>query len=178
MDHEGQDDVSPYSTLPLLHNACLECAWKCLFIKETSNIMKVPLEPLYPRCAFVLRRLYGPVQCSGFVSARGRKYLSIMKTGERRRTPSNQITAELNLVAQPVGWKLTRSKSYKTVAQIPAWRPCNYSDSSREKRGSRHLGAALSFLECRLFLSYRDLPKRLLMCGRTRQYRIISLREE
>ena len=34
----------------------------------------------------------------------------------------------------------------------------NYSDSSREKRGSGHLGAALSFLECRLFLSYRDLP--------------------
>src|SRR5215467_1275346 len=51
------------------------------------------------------------------------------------------------------------------------------SDSSREKRGSRHLGAALSFLECRLFLSCRDLPKRLLMCGRTWQYRIISLRE-
>jgi len=49
---------------------------------------------------------------------------------------------------------------------------------SCQHSGSRHLGAALSFLECRLFLSYRDLPKRLLMCGRTRQYRIISLREE
>jgi len=30
----------------------------------------------------------------------------------------------------------------------------------------------------RLFLSYRDLPKRLLMCGRTWQYGIISFREE
>ena len=49
MDHEGQDDVSPYSNLPLLHDACLECAWKCLFIKEPLNAMKDALEPLCPR---------------------------------------------------------------------------------------------------------------------------------
>ncbi len=51
MDHEGQDDVSPYSNLPLVHYACLECAWKCLFIKETLNAMKDALEPLCPRGA-------------------------------------------------------------------------------------------------------------------------------
>ena len=55
MDHEGQDDVSPYSNLPLFHDACLECAWKCLFIKENTNAIKDDLEPL---------RLRGAARCA------------------------------------------------------------------------------------------------------------------
>jgi hypothetical protein len=96
----------------------------------------------------------------------------------RRRQKHEFVGSWRHGMSKGTIWTLTRSKRYKTVAQIPAWWLYNYSDSSREKRGSRHLGAALSFLECRLILSYRDLQRRLLMCGRTRQYRIISLREE
>ncbi len=124
----------------------------------------------------VSRSVTFPIVCPPLEATFVRKRLFLCLI--QRRQKHEFVGSWRHSMSKRTIWKLTGSKRYKTVAQIPAWRPCNYSDSSRAKRGSRQLGAALSFLECRLFLSYRDLPKRLLMCGRTWQYRIISLRAE